>query len=140
MEPFTTAPEQSAIRPRPNVTLPVFHYGAHEFVGEAFLGPERFELSVLVVQQAAAIGGYPQRAVPGHGQRADIVIGHGGCVKTRVHYKTDAIESSEAARSTHPQVTIGGLRDGSNTVLGKTLRRPPDPAHISGRFRCGGRS
>src|SRR5258708_36597692 len=139
LEPFTClrTPEQSAIRSRPYFPTAIRHHCAHELIGQSLLGPEGLELTILIVQQSAAIGRHPQGAVPGHGERADIVVRHGGSIETRVDHEAYAVESSETARSTHPQVPIGCLGDRPNPIFRESVLGAPDLTHIGGRLRSG---
>ena len=55
LEPLTGAMEQSAIRRRPDISLPILEHGANEFVGQSLLRAEGAKTAILVMQQSSAV-------------------------------------------------------------------------------------
>jgi hypothetical protein len=48
------------------------------------------------------------------------------------HHETDAVEADEPLLGPEPEVTVTGLEDGRNGVLGKALLDRPEPVPVLG--------
>ena len=102
-------PEQSAIRTRPDVTPAIFKHSTDELVRQSILRTEGLKSSVLVVENSAAIRCHPEGTVPRDGERADVVVSHGGRVDAGVDNKPYAIESCEPTGCSQTQRYPSGV-------------------------------
>ena len=71
------------------------------------------------------VGSNPQAAVPGSKQRKDTNGPELLSVGRRPGNKSDAIEAEQSTFCSHPQVSIGGLRDGCWRPAEESVLRSP---------------
>ncbi len=55
---------------------------------------------------------------------------NGGCVGFVEKLKFNAVESDESFLRANPDISVSGLQQGLNTVLGQAIFRTPDRMHI----------
>jgi hypothetical protein len=122
--------EVAAIGADPESSLLVFVQGANKPVGDSLVGAQDFESAVAVVQQAAALGTDPKRAVAGGAEREDAVVAHGGGIGAVEEEKTGAVEAGQSPGGADPEIAVAGLGDYLYFVLRQTILHAPDASAV----------
>ena len=104
---------------------------AHDVVGQSVALCEGLESAPPVAGQPASVGPDPQGAFPVLQQGLDAVAPQGA----RRHVEdreADAVEAHETAVGPEPEVSVAGLDDGGDGVLGKLVGGGPDVEAVLG--------
>src|ERR1019366_839131 len=109
---------------RPHRTVRAFPQQRDVVGGEAVGGCHGEKLAVLPRRRGrpefrkTAVGSDPQRAVPAHRKRLNIVGGQSGRVAVVVGGEFNAVEASESLFRPQPKIAVGRLGNGVDRVLG----------------------